>query len=65
VLEYSVTWVIEDLMLEYAAQIEHHINRILSTIDKHHWRANPTVLAGRRVAAFRKGTNLQPTIVTG
>lgn len=61
----SVTWVIEDLMLEYAAQIEHHVNRILTVIDKHHWRTNPTVLAGLRVAAFRKGSNPQPTIVTG
>lgn len=60
-----MTWVIEDLMLEYAAQIEQHVNRIVALVDKHHWRTNPTVLAGMRVAVFRKGSNCQPTIVTG
>jgi hypothetical protein len=57
--------VIEDLLLEYASQIEQHVNRILTTIEQSHWRTNPTVLAGMRVAVFRKGCNPLPTIVTG
>ncbi|KAJ1399914.1 hypothetical protein B484DRAFT_483966, partial [Ochromonadaceae sp. CCMP2298] len=61
----SVNWSIEDLMLEYAGQIEAHMNKLVSLIEQHHWRTNPSVLAGMRVALFRKGTNPLPTIVTG
>jgi hypothetical protein len=64
-LPHSVNWSIEDLMLEYAGQIEVHMNKLVSLIEQHHWRTNPSVLAGMRVALFRKGTNPLPTIVTG
>ena len=62
---FSVTWVIEDLMLEYAGQIEVHMNNLVETIQRSHWRTNPSILAGMRVAVFRKGNNALPTIVTG
>ena len=61
----SVTWMIEDLLLEYASQIEQQMNRLVNVIEQHHWRTNPAVLAGMRVAVFRKGSNPLPTIVTG
>lgn len=64
-LYLSVTWVIEDLMLEYAAQIVQHMNKLVAEIEQHHWRTCPSVLAGMRVAVFRKGSNPLPTIVTG
>jgi hypothetical protein len=57
--------VIEELMLEYASQIEQHMNKVIALVEQHHWRTNPTVLAGMRIAVFRKGTNALPTIVTG
>lgn len=65
VLCRSVTWVIEDLMLEYAAQIVQHMNKLATEIEHNHWRTNPSVLSGMRVAVFRKGSNPLPTIVTG
>lgn len=61
----SVTWVIEDLMLEYANQIEQQMNKIVAVVEQNHWRLSPSVLAGMRVAVFRKGCNPMPTIVTG
>lgn len=61
----SVSWIIEDLILEYANQIEEHMNKIVSTIQNNNWRTNPSVLAGMRVCLFRKGSNSLPTIITG
>eukprot|EP00981_Chlorochromonas_danica_P003501 scaffold659_cov192-Ochromonas_danica.AAC.14 len=61
----SVTWVVEDLIAEFANQIEDHMNKINQIVLKHHWRNNPAVLTGMRVAVFRKGSNNTPTIVTG
>lgn len=52
-------------MLEYAAQIVQHMNKVVNEIEQHHWRTRPNVLAGMRVAVFRKGSNPLPTIVTG
>jgi hypothetical protein len=52
-------------MLEFAAQVDAHMAKIIQTIEKHHWRTNPSVLAGMRVAVFRKGSGAVPTIVTG
>lgn len=64
-VSHSVTWVIEDLMLEYANQIEQQMNKIVGIVEQNHWRISPSVLAGMRVAVFRKGCNPMPTIVTG
>jgi len=52
-------------MLEYSAQIEQQMNKIVSVVEQNHWRTSPSVLAGMRVAVFRKGANPMPTIVTG
>lgn len=52
-------------MLEYASQIEQQMNKIVSVVEQNHWRISPSVLAGMRVAVFRKGANPMPTIVTG
>ncbi len=61
----SVLWVIEDLILEYASQIEDHMTKIVTTIQSNHWRTNPSILSGMRIAVFRKGSNTVPTVVTG
>jgi hypothetical protein len=61
----SVTWVVEELITEYASQIEDHMNKIASCIQNNHWRTNPSVLAGMRIAVFRKGTGPVPTVITG
>jgi hypothetical protein len=61
----SVTWVVDELIQEYASQIEEHMNKIVSLIQNHHWRTNPTVLSGMRVAIFRKGNTPLPTVITG
>ena len=52
-------------MREYATQIEQHMNRLVGIVQQHHWRTNPSVLAGMRVAVFRKGCNPLPTVITG
>eukprot|EP01034_Spumella_vulgaris_P032298 gene32298-39877_t len=61
----SVSWIIEDLILEYASQIETHMNKLLNAVTNNHWRTSANVLSGMRVAVFRKGSNATPTIVTG
>lgn len=61
----SVAWIVEDLVSEYASQIEEHMNKVTTCIQAHHWRTNPAVLAGMRVAVFRKGSNPMPTVVNG
>jgi hypothetical protein len=60
-----VQWHVEDLTLEYAAQIEGHFSRILSSIQMNHWRTNPNVLTGMKIAIFRKGPAPIPSILTG
>lgn len=52
-------------MLEYSSQIDQHMRKLMDTIHDNHWRTNPNVLAGMRVAVFRKSVNVTPTIVTG
>lgn len=61
----SVTWAIEDLSMEYAGQIEQHMSKLITIVQQNHWRVNPSVLSGMRIAVFRKGSNPLPTIVTG
>lgn len=61
----SVQWIIEDLITEYSAHVEIHTNKLLNFVKQNHWRTNPNVLAGMRVAVFRKGSSPLPTIVTG
>ena len=61
----SVSWVVEELVAEFASQIEVHMDKITSIVSQHHWRTNPNVLLGMRVAVFRKTANPSPTVVTG
>lgn len=61
----SVSWGIDDLVLEYAHMIESHTNKLISTIQTNHWRTNPNILAGMKVAVMRKGPTPVPTIVLG
>ena len=61
----SVTWAIEDLIRDYAYQIETHLSQLISFIETNHWRRNPAVLVGYRIAVFRKGISPSPTIVCG
>ena len=51
--------------MEYAAQIDHHIGNLISIVKTKNWRTNPNVLIGARVAVFRKGPTLMPTVLTG
>lgn len=60
-----MAWIVEDLILEYATQIDQHILNIVSIIQQYHWRTNPNILAGMRICIFRKGSNPSPTIVSG
>lgn len=62
---FSVSWMVEDLMLEYAAQIDQMMQKIVATVDQNHWRTNPNILSGMRICIFRKGSNPSPTIVSG
>ncbi len=64
-MKNSVAWIIEDLIHEYAAQIDEHMNKLLSLIQTYHWRLNPSVLQGMRIGIFRKSSNITPTVVTG
>lgn len=61
----SVTWKVDDLIIEYANLIEMHINRLLSTIHDNHWRTNPDTLVGYRIAVFRKTSSPSPSITAG
>lgn len=61
----SVNWITEDLATEYAQQIEKHIHKLCCLISDNNWRTNPQVLAGMRIAAFKKGITPTPTIAIG
>jgi hypothetical protein len=60
-----VIWEVEDLIMEYAAQIDAHMQKLAKAIQQYHWRTNPSILAGMRICIFRKGSNPAPTIVNG
>ena len=61
----SVSWQVQEVVIEYATQISEHFNRLLSFIHDHSWRTNPNIFVGARVAVFRKGATATPTIITG
>ncbi len=61
----SVNWITEDLAIEYAQQIEKHVHKLCTLISDNNWRTNPQVLAGMRIAAFKKGPTPIPTIAIG
>eukprot|EP01041_Mallomonas_annulata_P007489 gene7489-15328_t len=61
----SVTWQVEDLIKDYALQVEDHVRRLLDIVERHHWRKCPKVLVGCRVALFRKSTAPIPTVICG
>ena len=61
----SVSWQVQELVLEYAALIDVHFGKLLNFVQRNNWRTNPNVLVGARVAVFRKGATLMPTVVTG
>jgi hypothetical protein len=61
----SVTWQIQDLVLDYASQIDTHFGHLFSIIKCKNWRTNPSIWLGARVAVLRKGPTPSPTVVTG
>ena len=61
----SVSWQVQEVVIEYATQISEHFHRLLSFVHEHSWRTNPNILVGARVAVFRKGPTAIPTIITG
>ena len=61
----SVSWQVQELVLEYAALIDAHFGKLLNFVQRNNWRTNPNILVGARVAVFRKGATLTPTVVTG
>ena len=60
-----MSWQVQELVLEYAALIDIHFGKILNFVQRNNWRTNPNILVGARVAVFRKGATLMPTVVTG
>ena len=56
-------WIIDDLINEFAAQIERHMEKLTNRIELMSWRTNPNVLVGCRVAVFRKGPTPVPTLL--
>ena len=61
----SVSWQVQELVLEYASLIEAHFGKLLSYVQRNNWRTNPNILIGARVAVFRKSATLLPGIATG
>ena len=61
----SVSWQVQELVLEYASLIEAHFGKLLSYVQRNNWRTNPNILVGARVAVFRKSATLLPGIATG
>jgi len=60
-----VSWEIEDLVRDYASQIDSHLLKVVNCVEMKHWRRNPAVLAGYRVAILRKGSGPIPTVICG
>jgi hypothetical protein len=60
----SVNWIVEDLVNEYASQIDMHINKLINLINLNSWRTNQNILEGYKVATIRKGMVPIPTIQT-
>ena len=58
-------WQVEDLIRDYAAQIEDHVNRLVNLVEQNHWRRNPRVLVHYRIALFRKNASPLPSIIYG
>jgi hypothetical protein len=62
----SVNWGIDEFIEDYASQICTHFQTILSYCEENHWRSNPAVLMGLRIALVQKSKNsLPPNIVVG
>jgi hypothetical protein len=61
----SVSWQVQELIIEYASQIGIHLDRLIKCVEKKNWRISPNVLLGARVAVFRKTATLTPTVLTG
>jgi hypothetical protein len=61
----SVSWQVQELIIEYASQIEVHLDKLIKCVEKKNWRINPNVLLGARVAVFRKTATSMPTVLTG
>lgn len=58
-------WFVDEHQVEYASQIESHMTRLFDFVAQNHWRMNSNVLAGYKVAIFRKATGSAPTVITG
>ena len=56
---------VDDLIVEYAGQIDVHMEKMMQIIQQNNWRTNPGILAGMKICIFRKGSNPMPTIVIG
>jgi hypothetical protein len=56
---------VEDLVAEFASQIEEHMSKVTLVIQSNHWRTNPAIFSGWRIAVFRKGATPSPTVING
>lgn len=61
----AVAWGMTDLMQSFAYLIDHHFDRIVNILRKWHWRCNPSILSGLKIAIIKKNKCLIPSIVTG
>ena len=61
----SVHWLVEELVVEFAYQIESHINRLISRVNATSWRTNCDVFAGMSIAVFHKKPSSTPTVLMG
>lgn len=59
-------WRVEDLIVESASALDAFIENTLKTVERHHWRTNPSILAGRPVAILpqRQGGS-KPEFILG
>jgi hypothetical protein len=48
----SVNWLVEDIITEFAFQIENHTTHLITLIRKANWRCSPDVYVGARAAIF-------------
>ena len=58
-------WAVDELLAEFASQVDAHIASLTSRICSSHWRTSPETLVGARIAVFRKCATAIPTVVTG
>lgn len=61
----SVNFGVDEVIQEYASIMANHFQNILSFCEENHWRSNPSILVGLRIAVVQRNKDSIPMISTG